>query len=158
MISPAGVAAQQPAQQGQTEPGVFLDPNGPAGREYALPFEAARRDVGGGGNGTPGSAEIFGAGVKPTAAGSSAATPGRGSTSGARAGDSGRRGGASDTGREHGSSVLREQGSTPSGASAVSFVRDDASGTLWTVGIATGVLLLGAMAAVFRRRFLGREA
>ena len=46
--------------------GVYVDPDSPAGKEYALPLDAARRNVtGGGGSAAPGgdAPPLFGAGV-----------------------------------------------------------------------------------------------
>src|SRR5688500_11004564 len=46
--------------------GVFVDPDTPAGKEYALPLDKARQDVApnaGGESSQPGEAELFGAGI-----------------------------------------------------------------------------------------------
>jgi hypothetical protein len=50
-----------------TPPGVHVDPNSPAGKEYAIPLAAAR-DLGGGSGGSNGPAAsrpLFGAGIMP---------------------------------------------------------------------------------------------
>jgi hypothetical protein len=58
------------------EDGVFIDPGSPTGKEYAIPFESARREAdpasgsgsGSGGGAAPGSAPLFGAGIAPSGA------------------------------------------------------------------------------------------
>ena len=48
------------------EEGVYVDPGSPTGKEYAIPFDSARRqaDPSGGGAGVaPGAAPLFGVGI-----------------------------------------------------------------------------------------------
>lgn len=66
-------------------PGVIVEPDSPAGQEYAIPFDQARRDAAGGGvaggRGGAGAAPLFGAGVSRKGEGRSgrgAAGAGRG--------------------------------------------------------------------------------
>src|SRR3954469_21205866 len=72
---PAGASAED-------EPGVHADPGSPAGKEYVIPLEGARREAsggggsagsqsGGGGGGSAASpAPLFGAGIKAAKKGS----------------------------------------------------------------------------------------
>lgn len=58
-----------PASALAQEDGVFVDPDSPAGKEYAIPLDEARREATGGEDGTPGSAPpLFGEGVMPESA------------------------------------------------------------------------------------------
>src|SRR4051794_146289 len=71
-----------PAAAGaKDEPGVHVDPGSPAGKEYVIPLEGARREAsgagggstdasGGGGGGDAGPAPLFGAGIKAAKKGS----------------------------------------------------------------------------------------
>ena len=62
-----------PASAGAAEPGVHVDPGSPAGKEYAIPIERARREASGGtkiDSGAPstqavGQVPLFGQGIKP---------------------------------------------------------------------------------------------
>jgi hypothetical protein len=67
-----------PAFADKPQPGLTYDPGSPAGKEYALPLNAARSQGGGGGH--SGAVPLFGAGVKPVA--SSAAKARSGSSTG----------------------------------------------------------------------------
>lgn len=156
---PAGAAAQ--------EPGVVYDPDSPAGKEYALPLEAARRD------GQPvgarrdrvSDAPLFGAGltVMPT----TSATDSSGSTN-STGGDprDARSGSETDVGSGDGSSP--KAGSSTSSARSGSVVPGsvqetigEAAGTqAWTgglIGVGAGLLaLLGGLG--LRRARRGRES
>lgn len=61
LAGPAPVAAAQ-------EEGVFFDPDTPAGKEYAIPLDQARRDAGGGGlagrENEAGGQPLFGVGIQ----------------------------------------------------------------------------------------------
>jgi hypothetical protein len=51
------------------EPGVFIDPNGPAGREYSFPLDVARSSAAGHASTQPGAAQpLFGVGITSAAA------------------------------------------------------------------------------------------
>ena len=62
-----------PASAGAAEKGVHVDPGSPAGKEYAIPIERARREASGGSKIDAGSAAptqvaqvpLFGQGIKP---------------------------------------------------------------------------------------------
>jgi hypothetical protein len=59
--------------------GVHVDPKSPAGKEYALPLDQARRDAAGGdapGRGSGDSAPLFGAGISKGSAGRSSGEAG----------------------------------------------------------------------------------
>jgi hypothetical protein len=75
--------------QSDVEPGVTVDPNSPAAKEYALPVGRARQDATG--KKKSGNAPLFGQGVKPSKKKSAAKSPtGSGtSSSGSRTGSSG---------------------------------------------------------------------
>jgi hypothetical protein len=83
----AVLAVGLPGTATAAEPGVHIDPGSPAGKEYALPIEQARRDAvppgggpggGGGGGGAgggssgPGGSPLFGAGILAQASSSAA--------------------------------------------------------------------------------------
>jgi len=57
IVALSGIAVAQ-------EPGVQVDPESPAGKEYGIPLEQARRGAGGATGGAVGN-EAFGAGVTP---------------------------------------------------------------------------------------------
>ena len=65
------LALHVPAAYAQTENGVTVDPSSPAGKEYALPIDQARRDATDGGNarkapkGGRNPTPAFGQGVRP---------------------------------------------------------------------------------------------
>ena len=71
------VLAAAPAPAGAVEPGVHVDPGSPAGKEYALPLEQARREAAGGAGGEVsssnsaqrGRSKLFGEGIKKKAGG-----------------------------------------------------------------------------------------
>jgi hypothetical protein len=121
-LAPA-LAATAPAVPALAQSGVHVDPGSPAGKEYALPLDQARRDAGGGGgrqSGQPGSsssgsAALFGQGIKPVR---SAGGKAKGSAPGSDAqgsGKSGSRSGAAarlsaTTGTTGGSPLLVDGG------------------------------------------------
>jgi hypothetical protein len=58
-----------PAGPSAAQPGVHVDPGSPAGKEYALPLDQARRDGGSAGAGhksQSGRSALFGEGIKPS--------------------------------------------------------------------------------------------
>jgi hypothetical protein len=133
---PAAVAA---------EPGVHIDPGSPAGKEYALPVDQARRDAGGsatrGGSGSNGGqGGLFGAGIGPPGGGGGGTAGGHGASG------------------SHGSANAATQrasgGSSGSGTAAgirvSSTSAESSDGAL--IGIVAGVLLLGAVCGLGARR------
>jgi hypothetical protein len=165
-----------PAAAAAQSAGVHVDPDSPAGTEYAIPLEEARRQGSGGGDpgaggragGGPRPAPLFGEGIEP---GPSASGPGGGSAGGGdgesgSAGDGlGPNGGglAPNGGGEagHGAGKARER--RVSGADETARDRRDAvaeaaaggdSEQLVTAGIAAGVLVAGLLVGFGLRRLL----
>ena len=131
------------------EPGVHIDPSSPAGKEYALPVDQARRDAGGsatqGGSGSHGGqGDLFGAGIGPSGGG------GGGTGAGHTGGHA--------TGGSHGSAKAATRhasgGSPGSGPTAGNRVSSPNSGSSdgALIGIVGGVLLLGAACGLGARR------
>lgn len=139
------------AAQGQT--GKPLDPDSPAGVEYQLPLEQARKNVGGGDR-AGGPAPLFGAGV--VAAGKSV-TAKAGGAGGEAQGDSASEEGSSRSGA--GGKAGRDSGATP-GSTAIKQAtlgapdEDGGSATLRIAGIALAVLLVGGLLGLVLRRGL----
>jgi hypothetical protein len=131
LVPGAGAASAQ-------DSGVHVDPESPAGKEYALPLDSARRDASGGSNGTGASgqgAPLFGAGVsKATGSGGSE-----------RSGSGGGQGDGSAS-TDRGGSV--SGGSGADAAQVARTVADSGGGLsagVITLLIAMGVLLLGIL-------------
>jgi hypothetical protein len=66
------IGASPAVAQTGLDPGVHIDPNSPAGKQYAIPIATARRIAAGGqgqsrGNSTPPDVPLFGVGVTPAA-------------------------------------------------------------------------------------------
>jgi hypothetical protein len=135
LLAGAGEAAAQ-------SDGVFVDPDTPAGKEYALPLDKARQDVApnsGAGSSEPGDAELFGAGISKKGGGG-------GSGDGAPAG--GDRGQANgDDGGSQGDSAIDPRSVAKAAASSGSGI---SSGWL-TALIAFGVLVVGGIAGLSLR-------
>jgi hypothetical protein len=145
-------------------PGVFVDPDSPAGTEYAIPLEEARRNGapdaeprrGGGGADPP----LFGEGITrapsgSAAGGGSAGSAGGGEGSGDGGGDgdrgAGKRGdgevlGAQETARERHRSSMAVEAAARGGSDA-----------LLTAGIAGAVLAVGLLVGFGLRRVLRSE-
>jgi hypothetical protein len=165
---PAAAAAQRG--------GVFVDPESPAGKEYAIPLEEARRQGAGGGDpttegrggGGARGAPLFGEGIEPAPS-----APGsRDSSADGRDGESGSAGGgpapnerglAPNGGGEAGagSGKARErrvsetdEGARDRDAVAVEAGTGGESETLVTAGIAAGVLGVGLLVGFGLRRLL----
>ena len=144
-VFPAAASAQQP-----NEDGVFVDPDSPTSKEYAVPTEEARRDASGGASGgssaggSDGGAEapLFGVGVDDSKSGEGSGD------------DSGTDGGSADRGTAggtDGSSVDAEN----AGNVGVSSAGGDDGGLstgLVTGGIALLVLLIGGGIAYALKR------
>ena len=141
LATPAGAAAQ--------EPGVVYDPESPAGKEYALPLEEARRD------GEPirpegrdtSDAQLFGSGIKPkTRASTTGTSPGSGQGGSGRGG-AGRGGAGVDGSGTRGGSGTSGKGDSPRGGGrgkapeqgSVQETIAQAAGTqAWTGGLVGG--------------------
>lgn len=126
--------------------GVHVDPESPAGKEYAIPLEQARREAGGtdGGAARPGAqAPLFGQGIgdSSTSAGSAGGDPsaaGRGDAGQAGAGAGGSPAAAPETSK----------------SAAVAAAVGGGSSTALTAAIIGAVLLAAALAGVALRRVL----
>lgn len=138
------VAAPPAAAQ---QDGVFVDPDSPAGKEYAVPLDQARDEASGGGGGGSGKESLFGEGIEPVRGGSAvsrnsdrADKPG----SGSREGD--------------GDSRERDGTSNPAGlgqsSAAIEAAAADGSNGLLSAGIAAAVLALGLLCGLGLRRLL----
>jgi hypothetical protein len=131
LAAPSGAAAQG---------GVHVDPNTPAGKEYAIPLDSARREAAGKDNGTAvaprntapstgNETPLFGAGITPNRPRRSAPRAGAGASARAK--------------RRH---------STAAGARVSAAGSGGSNGTAATVGVALAVLALGgAFGYAFRR-------
>lgn len=158
------------------------DPDSPAGVEYQLPLDRAREEAAGrerdrrrGTGEGGGSAPLFGAGIEPPNEVGESREPagGEGLSSGGD-GDGGNGGGRDDgrdgiegeslarddSGSGDGIRPAREGGSPedPPGAQSSSAADGGGSGSLVTIGIALGVLLLGAGLGLALRRGFGRAS
>ena len=130
---------------------MFIDPDSPAGTEYAIPLDQARREAAGG-NASPGSAptgeqSLFGAGI----------TPGRQARRADAGGDARRSrqpaGASRDQNTKPGSNP--KSGASASTAAIAAATGDGDSVTLLTAGIAAAVLAVGLAAGLAFRRTLG---
>jgi hypothetical protein len=159
--------------------GVFVDPDSPAGKEYAIPLEEARRQAAGGGEGggnSRGGQPLFGQGIKPVDGSSEESAAGGGSGSeggsvanggGSQSGDGG--GGGNGGGRDSGGDPDRANGNGDGSLGAEDLAPDrrstaaidaaasDGSDMLLTAGIAGSVLAVGLLAGFGLRRVLRSE-
>jgi hypothetical protein len=135
--------------------GVFVDPDSPSGKEYAVPLDQARGEAAGGGKSAPGEEPLFGEGIKPPSGDSGKA---QGSPDGGKKG-----GGSGEAGEPRQRDGSRQQdGSRKSvdlGASSVAIEAAAADGSdgLLSAGIAAGVLAGGLLAGFGLRRLLRSE-
>ncbi len=129
------------------EDGVFVDPDSPAGREYAVPLEEARREATGTAGGTTESDgdQLFGVGIERSSSG------GRGAGGAKGSGVAGGGGGNSDGGNQAGSG---EPAPTGQSAAAIEAAASGGSSAGLTAGIAGSVLLLGLLGGLGLRRVL----
>jgi hypothetical protein len=148
------VTSLAPAAAAQEE-GVFVDPDSPAGKEYAIPLEQARRDAAGGGkpgHGSEGGGEsLFGAGIEPAEGGGW----GSGSPdSGPDAGETPATGERSRDGSRHNRSGSsgREDAVDDRPRAAGLTLAAGRSDTLPTAGVAAGVLSAGLLIGFGLRR------
>ena len=147
----------QPA--GAQEEGVFVDPDSPTGKEYAIPFESERRradpSAASGGSSATQRAQLFGTGIVADAGAATASRAEDTATAARSSGSSGRRGGsgnaASDAGRPSGTdhdaravvaAATRNPGAPSGGLSTVAIIGL----------VAAGALLIGAIAGLLLRR------
>jgi hypothetical protein len=132
------------AQEGR----VFIDPDSPAGTEYAIPLDEARREAAGGSATTrsaaPHEQPLFGTGIAPR---------GEGRPAGPEVSGSGSRRDGAKRGDEASSSGART--SSGSAAAVAASAGDGSSDTLLTLGLAGAVLAVGLVAGVAFRRTLG---
>jgi hypothetical protein len=151
------LAAGLPSGVAVAEPGLTVDPQSPAGVEYAIPLDSGRGHGGGGhghpsgggsggGGGGGGNSALFGSGITPPASGSSAT---HASGSGTRAHRHGR--GGSGKATSHGSPNARSgDGATPPGVAPVSAAASySTSGPI--AGVVGGILALGGGLGLFLR-------
>jgi hypothetical protein len=135
---PAGASAKD-------EPGVHTDPGSPAGKEYVIPLEGARREASGGtsghhtGGGGSAQAPLFGAGIRaqPTGGGSR-----------------GRSGHGRKAGRKQGKTEKTRERITPSTLASAPASASTESPALATGAIALAILLAGAGLGLLLRRGL----
>jgi hypothetical protein len=132
--------------------GVIIDPDSPAGTEYAIPLEQARREAAGG-DAAPGPGRagepLFGAGISPGRQARSADGGGDGRGSRPRAGAS------RDQTPKAGSDS--KPGATASTAAIAAAAGDGGSETLITAAIGAAVLAIGLVAGLAFRRTLGNR-
>jgi hypothetical protein len=131
-------AVQTPLATGK----VHVDPNGPAGQQYALPLDSARGEAAGDETaGTPGSsskAPLFGQGIKP-ASGKGAANPGR-------------------AGGDGGTEADQIGAGNAAAASEPGKTSDDGNGSnLWIGGLVAAVVLVGLGGGLVARRRIAAE-
>jgi hypothetical protein len=131
LVPGAGAASAQDSE-------VHVDPDSPAGKEYALPLDSARQDASGGSGGTGAagqSAPLFGAGVSKAA--------GRGGGEGSDSG--GGQGDGSSSADRGGSNSGVSGGGTAQVARAVADEEGGLSPGVITLLIAMGVLFVGIL-------------
>jgi hypothetical protein len=78
------LAATAPAVPALAQSGVHVDPRSPAGKEYALPLDQARREAGQSGHqgSASGRSALFGEGIEPAAQGGGGTGKAKGSAPG----------------------------------------------------------------------------
>jgi hypothetical protein len=147
-------------------PGVFVDPDSPAGKEYALPLDQARReaapDASGPGAGRTGrdsggdasgstAPPLFGEGIEP----SDGAAAGKDGDSGAT--DSSDSSNRRRDGETPGAGLASRAGDgapTARGSAAIEAAAGEGSGALLTAGMGAAVLAVGLLAGFGLRRVL----
>lgn len=134
------------------EDGVFVDPDSPAGKEYAVPIDQARGEAAGGGNRPPGEEPLFGEGIEPAAGGSGNKDAGGG------AGDKGQQGskreGSKREGDASGGDAPQSSSDLGQSSTAIEAAAADGSDGLLSAGIAAAVLAVGLLAGFGLRRLL----
>ena len=138
------------------EDGVFVDPDSPAGKEYAIPLEQARRDAAGGGgaervggSGASGGQPLFGVGIERAQEATKRGN-GEGSSRGGVAGATAK--GGDDSARAQDLVVPNARSSA-----AIEAAASEGSEALLTGGVAAAVLAAGLLAGFGLRRLLRSE-
>jgi hypothetical protein len=145
-------------------PGVFVDPDSPAGTEYAIPLEEARRQGapdaeprGGGGQAGP---PLFGQGIERAPSASAAGGGSAGAADGDGSSSVGGRGGDRGSGKAPDGEVLGAQETARErhrSSTAVEAAARGGSDALLTAGIAGAVLAVGLLVGFGLRRVLRSE-
>jgi hypothetical protein len=132
--------------------GVHVDPNSPAGKEYALPLDSARRDSDGGttpsGGTSSHSAPLFGTGISDS--GGSSGGEGSGSNAGG-----GKAGASGTSDSAPGGASARGVDSTQAAARAVAPGGGGLSAGVLTLLIAFGVVAVGILIGLSVRALRG---
>jgi len=132
-----------PSAPSAQEEGVYIDPDSPAGREYAVPAEEARRDAGGADNGRGDNAPLFGEGVSGDDDGSGSSQDAGKPTNSQGTGD----GGAGTSGSGPAASSTSKQD-----LERLAATTDDSGGNTTPLFIGIAVLLLGVTGGIVARR------
>jgi hypothetical protein len=152
------LAAGLPSGVAGAEPGLTVDPQSPAGVEYAIPLDSGRGHGGGHGHsgGSSGGSALFGSGITPPGKGGSGTSP-SGSGTGTSGGGGARNGGTSGGATSHGSPNARSGAdATPPGIAPASAAASySTSGPI--AGIVAAILALGGGVGLFLR-FRARRA
>jgi hypothetical protein len=141
------------------EPGVFVDPDSPAGKEYALPLEQARREAAGDatppGRGVPGGRgePLFGVGIERASGAGRGQGAGGSESAGGSASQRDRRQ-ARERGMGGGVPGPGDIAPNARSSAAIEAAADDGSDALLTAGIAAAVLGVGLLAGFGLRRLL----
>jgi hypothetical protein len=157
-----------PPAAGQDEEGVFVDPESPAGKEYAIPLEQARREAtpdalgreGGAGSASAEQPPLFGMGIgdgrrggdSGSEGGSDAGAIGDGPSGGGRG-----HGGGPDVGDRSGSRDPASAGGSSSGLDGrrPAAAANGSSASVLTGAIGVAVLGAGVLVGFGLRRLLG---
>ena len=156
-LIPLFLAAVAAPPAGAQQDGVFVDPESPAGKEYAVPLDQARGEASGQVGSASGNAALFGEGIEPAGGGSAA------SRNGDRAGKpgTGSRKGEGDSRQGEGESREGDAAPSPAGvgqsSAAIEAAAADGSNGLLIAGIAAAVLVGGLLAGFGLRRLLRAE-
>ena len=139
--------------------GVFVDPDSPAGKEYAIPLEEARRQAAPDAESRPGgddaASPLFGAGIT-RAPGASAAGGGSARDGSAGSGGGGDRG-AGNAADGEGLETLESAREGRADSMAIEAAAQGGSDALLTAGIAGTVLAVGLLVGFGLRRVLRSE-
>jgi hypothetical protein len=159
------ISALAPPSLARAQDGVFVDPDSPAGKEYALPLEQARREAAGGANRGEGEASggrepsLFGEGINP--GNGAAGDRDRGPVGALRGGVSGRadadQDGSARSGERQGTSEApgaADLAPDARSSAALEAAASEGSDVLVTVGIASAVLGVGLLAGFGLRRLM----
>ena len=149
--------------------GVFVDPDSPAGKEYAIPLEEARRQAAPDAESRPGGGDaaspLFGAGITRApgasaagggSAGDGSAGSGGGGEPGGAAGRDGDRG-AGNAADGEGPETLESARKGRADSMAIEAAAQGGSDALLTAGIAGTVLAVGLLVGFGLRRVLRNE-